>query len=306
MVACTIEEWRSAQHPSTATGRQPRLRDALPAEGGYNTALLTPIPRRVALYRSASFLGGGSTRGSSGGGRSRRTRAGGSVSYTASEWRSIEPLARKATEQAREHPERRDLFLCHAWDDREGSAYELYDRLKSNGATVWFSEKDVALGKQLLREIDKGLGNSTRRNRFGYPGAAQEHRDRGHCGEGTLGVARKRPGNPGRTRDDIRGPSGHQPHARLARRTGHRRVVAGGRGSQGRRRGRRARRGRRLTRHSSGAVGPSTEQTARSALVATLARCSPALHTLLLRPFQTSIFSRGGSGELGPWKPRRD
>ena len=60
----------------------------------------------------------------------------------------------------REHPERRDLFLCHAWDDREDSASDLYDRLKYNGATVWFSEKDVALGKQLIREIDKGLRNS--------------------------------------------------------------------------------------------------------------------------------------------------
>lgn len=82
------------------------------------------------------------------------------MSYSSAEWRSIEPLARKAVEQAREHPERRDLFLCHAWDDREGSATELYDRLKSNGATVWFSEKDVPLGKLLIREIDKGLRNS--------------------------------------------------------------------------------------------------------------------------------------------------
>ncbi len=109
----------------------------------------------------ASTDSGGSTRGGlSGRGRSRRTRAGGSVSYTASEWRSIEPLARKAVEQAREHPERRDLFLCHAWDDRQHSASDLYDRLKSSGATVWFSEKDVALGTQLIREIDKGLRNS--------------------------------------------------------------------------------------------------------------------------------------------------
>ena len=115
-----------------------------------------------SLYRSGASSGlVGSTRaGSSGGSRSRRTRAGGSVSYTDSEWRSIEPLARKAVEQAQEHPERRDLFLCHAWDDREASASDLYDRLKSNGATVWFSEKDVPLGKQLIREIDKGLRNS--------------------------------------------------------------------------------------------------------------------------------------------------
>lgn len=116
----------------------------------------------ASSYRSGASSGlVGSTRaGSPGGSRSRRTRAGGSVSYTDSEWRSIEPLARKAVEQAREHPERRDLFLCHAWDDREASASDLYDRLKSNGATVWFSEKDVPLGKQLIREIDKGLRNS--------------------------------------------------------------------------------------------------------------------------------------------------
>jgi TIR domain len=82
------------------------------------------------------------------------------VSYTAAEWRTIEPLARQAEEQAREHPERRDLFLCHAWDDRQGAARELCDLLVSLGATVWFSEKDVGLGKSLLREIDRGLANS--------------------------------------------------------------------------------------------------------------------------------------------------
>ena len=74
------------------------------------------------------------------------------MSYTAAEWRTIEPLARQAEEQAREHPERRDLFLCHAWDDRQGAARELCDLLVSLGATVWFSEKDVGLGKSLLRE----------------------------------------------------------------------------------------------------------------------------------------------------------
>jgi len=77
------------------------------------------------------------------------------VSYTAAEWRTIEPLARQAEEQAREHPERRDLFLCHAWDDRKGAARELCDLLVSLGATVWYSEKDVGLGKSLLREIDR-------------------------------------------------------------------------------------------------------------------------------------------------------
>lgn len=54
----------------------------------------------------------------------------------------------------------RDVFLCHAWDDRQGAARQLHDLLESRGVSVWFSEKDVALGTPLLREIDKGLAKS--------------------------------------------------------------------------------------------------------------------------------------------------
>lgn len=79
------------------------------------------------------------------------------MSYTAAERRTLEPVRREAEKQALSHPERRDLFLCHAWDDRRGAAKELHDLLESLGVTVWFSEKDVGLGKSLIREIDKGL-----------------------------------------------------------------------------------------------------------------------------------------------------
>ncbi len=47
--------------------------------------------------------------------------------------------------------------MCHAWDDRAGAAKELHEQLESLKSTVWFSEKDVGLGKSLIREIDKGL-----------------------------------------------------------------------------------------------------------------------------------------------------
>ncbi len=57
-------------------------------------------------------------------------------------------------------PDLRDVFLCHAWDDRQGSAKELHDLLEERGVKVWFSEKDVLLGSPLLREIDKGLAKS--------------------------------------------------------------------------------------------------------------------------------------------------
>lgn len=119
-------------------------------------------------YRSTYSYGGGSSYGgggssygrSSAGGASRRTRSGRTVIYSPVEWQTIQPFVEKAVEQAKLHPERRDLFLCHAWDDRNGSARELHGYLQSNGATVWFSEDDLPLGSLMIREIDKGLRNS--------------------------------------------------------------------------------------------------------------------------------------------------
>jgi hypothetical protein len=153
MSGCTAPVY--GHRSSAAAARCPVCR----YRSSYRPSYYTYSPPPVTTRGSG---GGGSygRGGSSGGGRTRRTRGGDSVSYSPAEWRSIEPLARKAEEQARQHPARRDLFLCHAWDDREGAATDLYDLLRSNDATVWFSERDVALGKQLLREIDKGLRNS--------------------------------------------------------------------------------------------------------------------------------------------------
>jgi hypothetical protein len=67
---------------------------------------------------------------------------------------------RNSVEILAKRPELRDVFLCHAWDDRAGAAKELHDLLESRGVRVWFSEKDVGLGVPLLRAIDKGLANS--------------------------------------------------------------------------------------------------------------------------------------------------
>jgi hypothetical protein len=82
------------------------------------------------------------------------------VSYSPNEWRTFEPVARVAGVQAQMFPQHRDVFLCHAWEDRTGAAKELYDQLVASGATVWFSETEVGLGKSLLREIDRGLAMS--------------------------------------------------------------------------------------------------------------------------------------------------
>lgn len=99
--------------------------------------------------------GGGSVRSS----RPRWSGAGSSILYTPEEVRALTPV-RNSVENLANQPDLRDVFLCHAWDDRKGAAKELHDLLESCGVSVWFSEKDVGLGVPLLRAIDKGLANS--------------------------------------------------------------------------------------------------------------------------------------------------
>lgn len=105
---------------------------------------------------SGSGSGGG---GSGSSARPRWSRAGSTLVYTVTEVRALTPI-RENVEKRASLPDLRDVFLCHAWDDRGGAAKELHDLLESRGVKVWFSEKDVGLGVPLLRAIDKGLANS--------------------------------------------------------------------------------------------------------------------------------------------------
>lgn len=120
--------------------------------------------RSYGSYSYSSYSTPYSSSGSSGGGSARSvkprwSRAGSSVLYTPAEVRTLTPV-RENVEKRASVPDLRDVFLCHAWDDRQGAAKELHDLLVSRGVSVWFSEKDVGLGVPLMRAIDKGLANS--------------------------------------------------------------------------------------------------------------------------------------------------
>jgi len=129
--------------------------------GRYGGGYSYPSYSTPSYVPSGSSGGGWSSGGSSGGGsaRPRWSPAGSSVAYTPAEVRALTPI-RETVEKLAVLPERRDYFLCHAWDDRAGAAKELHDLLEARGVSVWFSEKDIALGTPLLREIDKGLAKS--------------------------------------------------------------------------------------------------------------------------------------------------
>jgi hypothetical protein len=82
------------------------------------------------------------------------------VTYTPAEVRALTPVRRMVELRVRQDRDLRDVFLCHAWDDRRGAATELHDLLEAEGVSVWFSERDIVLGQPFLREIDRGLAKS--------------------------------------------------------------------------------------------------------------------------------------------------
>ena len=115
-------------------------------------------------YSSYSSPGSSGSGRSSGGGSARTQKPrwsppSSSVWYTNEQVRAFEPI-RENVESRANQPDLRDVFLCHAWDDRQGAAKTLHDLLEARGVRVWFSEKDAGLGTPLLRAIDKGLANS--------------------------------------------------------------------------------------------------------------------------------------------------
>lgn len=115
-------------------------------------------------YSSQSHYPSSGSRNSGGSGqrpaKPRWSGPGSTVLYTSEQVQAFTPIREKVEVLAESQPDLRDVFLCHAWDDRRGVAKELHDLLEGCGVRVWFSEKDLGLGVPMMRAIDKGLVNS--------------------------------------------------------------------------------------------------------------------------------------------------
>ena len=108
------------------------------------------VPVHVLLLVGEQRGGRSSVGGPGSSGRPRWSSAGSTVAYTPAEVRALTPV-RETVEKLVLQPERRDFFLCHAWDDRAGAAKELHDLLvpsqneiigfiRSNFRSVWSLE----------------------------------------------------------------------------------------------------------------------------------------------------------------------
>ena len=161
MAGCTapVEGHRS----SSAAANCPACRGRYGRSSGYSSYSSYSSPSySSSSYSTPTGSSGGSRSSGGGSGRvkARWSKAGSSVFYTPTEVRALEPVRTSVETLAKAQPDLRDVFLCHAWDDRQGAAKELHDLLEALGVSVWFSEKDVGLGVPLMRAIDKGLAKS--------------------------------------------------------------------------------------------------------------------------------------------------
>lgn len=146
-------------HSSAAAAAAcPACRYRSSSYGGYSSGYSSSS--YSSSYSSSPSSSSGSGGGSSRSARPRWSRAGSPVSYTYAQVQSLTPIREAVETRAAQQPDLRDVFLCHAWDDRQGVAKELHDLLEAAGVKVWFSEKDLALGVPMMRAIDKGLANS--------------------------------------------------------------------------------------------------------------------------------------------------
>lgn len=161
MARCTAprEGHRSASAAANCPacrGRYGRFGGSSYGGGGYGSGYSSYSPPSYSLSGGGGGRSGGG--GSSGSTKARWSRPGSTILYTPVQVQALTPIRESVEKQA--SLDLRDVFLCHAWDDRQGAAKELHDLLEARGVKVWFSEKDVGLGAPLMRAIDKGLANS--------------------------------------------------------------------------------------------------------------------------------------------------
>ncbi len=99
---------------------------ACPACGGQSRGYRSYSSYYSPSYSTPGGSGGGPSvsGGSSSSARPRWSRAGSSVVYTPAQVRALTPV-RDSVEKRTPLPDSRDVFLCHAWDDRGGADKEL-------------------------------------------------------------------------------------------------------------------------------------------------------------------------------------
>src|SRR4051812_20960664 len=54
----------------------------------------------------------------------------------------------------------KDIFLCHAHEDKDTIVRPLYQALERAGVSCWLDEAEILWGESITRQIEKGLSSS--------------------------------------------------------------------------------------------------------------------------------------------------
>lgn len=118
---------------------------------GHTPRVYAPPP---AVHPPRISRGGGG--GSTGRARPAWQPSRSTVVYTPQQVRNLEPVRAAAASRTQAH----DVFLCHAWPDRQADAKDVYDLLVGKDVSVWFSEVSLRPGTDMRVAIDRGLVSS--------------------------------------------------------------------------------------------------------------------------------------------------
>ena len=131
-----LATWLDAQHQYRAIAQRAPRRTAPHAVAAMAataaTAATVVAPRRTRPRPTPRRGAAGAAEAAAAGPAAAQSHAGREpvrlVVYTPEEVRALTPI-RDTVEKRATLPELRDVFLCHAWDDRQGVAKELHDLL---------------------------------------------------------------------------------------------------------------------------------------------------------------------------------
>ena len=127
--------------------------------GGYGYASARPYPTYTAPAAPVRRSGAPSSSGGGGGQRTARPAwqpRSSTASYTQEQVRNLEPVRAATVARTQGY----DVFLCHAWPDRQAAAKDLHDFLIETAVSVWFSEVSLRPGTDMRVAIERGLVSS--------------------------------------------------------------------------------------------------------------------------------------------------
>lgn len=70
--------------------------------------------------------------------------------------KTIPPVSKPRHESDEEY----DVFVSHAWEDKEDFVDEFVDELRKQGLSVWYDTNKLKWGDSMREKIDRGLANS--------------------------------------------------------------------------------------------------------------------------------------------------